>query len=149
MKGDCRPPNNSNAAASGSTVTTNMTEEVKLDPKKWKKKQRRPSVSESEMEPRTSKRARTTTHSYKEVKEHQRSDFMQTVDFESFHGFIENEMDALVAVEGTIHDKGRFPPFLGNSEDMASVRIRSGTVIVIPENGPSVKRWRVSFVLIL
>ncbi|KAJ3280850.1 hypothetical protein HDU79_011313, partial [Rhizoclosmatium sp. JEL0117] len=38
--------------------------------------------------------------------------------------------------------KGVLPAFRGNSDDMASVKVRSGTVIVMPEKGLSVKRWR-------
>ncbi|ORY40375.1 hypothetical protein BCR33DRAFT_363167 [Rhizoclosmatium globosum] len=60
--------------------------------------------------------------------------------FETYHGFIEDPVDAVYVVQGTL--KGVLPAFRGNSDDMASVKVRSGTVIVMPEKGLSVKRWR-------
>ncbi|KAJ3279704.1 hypothetical protein HDU79_000370, partial [Rhizoclosmatium sp. JEL0117] len=60
--------------------------------------------------------------------------------FETYHGFIDDPVDAVYVVQGTL--KGVLPAFRGNSDDMASVKVRSGTVIVMPEKGLSVKRWR-------
>ncbi|ORY30154.1 hypothetical protein BCR33DRAFT_570673 [Rhizoclosmatium globosum] len=49
-------------------------------------------------------------------------------------------MDALFVVQGTVF--GKLTPFAGTAEEMARIRIRSGTVIVMAENSPFVKRWR-------
>ncbi|KAJ3228506.1 hypothetical protein HDU78_009750 [Chytriomyces hyalinus] len=58
----------------------------------------------------------------------------------SFFGFIENPMDALLVIEGCVRSNLR--QFTGSAADMARIPIRSGTVIVIPENSVFVKRWR-------
>ncbi|KAJ3013010.1 UNVERIFIED_CONTAM: hypothetical protein HDU68_000919, partial [Siphonaria sp. JEL0065] len=59
---------------------------------------------------------------------------------ETYFGFIEDEMDAIFVIEGTV--QGLLEPFRGTTEDMANVIIKSGTVIVVPEKGSLVKRWR-------
>ncbi|KAJ3287253.1 hypothetical protein HDU79_005845 [Rhizoclosmatium sp. JEL0117] len=58
----------------------------------------------------------------------------------TYHGFIEDAMDALFVVQGTI--LGTLSAFVGTAEDMAKVEVRSGTVIVMAENNPYLKRWR-------
>ncbi|ORY30139.1 hypothetical protein BCR33DRAFT_570282 [Rhizoclosmatium globosum] len=88
-----------------------------------------------------SKRQRTSTKSYKEVNEDSKNN-QKTVLFETYHGYIEDPMDALYVVQGTV--LGKLTPFAGTAEEMAQIRIRSGTVIVMAENSPFVKRWRVS-----
>ncbi|ORY38137.1 hypothetical protein BCR33DRAFT_720849 [Rhizoclosmatium globosum] len=60
--------------------------------------------------------------------------------FESFYGFIEDPMDALHVIEGCV--RGVLKPFSGSSIDMARVNIRSGTVIVVPDNSIHVRRWK-------
>ncbi|KAJ3078948.1 hypothetical protein HDU99_000258 [Rhizoclosmatium hyalinum] len=60
---------------------------------------------------------------------------------QTYYGFIEDAMDALFVVQGAI--LGVLPAFTGTAEDMANVDVRSGTVIVMAENNPYLKRWRV------
>ncbi|KAJ3284410.1 hypothetical protein HDU79_008246 [Rhizoclosmatium sp. JEL0117] len=59
---------------------------------------------------------------------------------QTYHGFIEDAMDALFVVQGAI--LGVLSAFTGTAEDMANVDVRSGTVIVMAENNPYLKRWR-------
>ncbi|KAI9330623.1 Gti1/Pac2 family-domain-containing protein [Obelidium mucronatum] len=63
--------------------------------------------------------------------------------YETFFGFIEDAMDALLVMEGCT--RGLLQRFPGNGIDMANVKIRSGTVIVVSEEGTDVKRWRDGF----
>ncbi|KAJ3284409.1 hypothetical protein HDU79_008245 [Rhizoclosmatium sp. JEL0117] len=77
---------------------------------------------------------------YKEGKPDLRSDIAKIVLFETYHGFIEDPLDAVYVVQGTL--EGVLPAFKGNAEEMASIKVRSGTVIVMPEKGLTVKRWR-------
>ncbi|KAJ3279277.1 hypothetical protein HDU79_000740, partial [Rhizoclosmatium sp. JEL0117] len=67
-------------------------------------------------------------------------DLLKTVLFETYHGFIEDPLDAVYVVQGTL--EGVLPAFRGNSDDMACIKVRSGTVIVMPETGLTVRRWR-------
>ncbi|KAI9330624.1 Gti1/Pac2 family-domain-containing protein [Obelidium mucronatum] len=63
---------------------------------------------------------------------------------ETFYGYIQNPVDALYVIEGTI--RGVLNSFAkSGTTDMQGVLIRSGTVIVLPEiesGCSSVKRWR-------
>jgi hypothetical protein len=88
------------------------------------------------------KRTIKITPTWVEVVEANSQEFVQTVLFETYHGFIEDVMDALLVVQAVITD--HLKGFAGDTEDMASVKVRSGSVIVIAENSPYVKRWRVS-----
>ncbi|KAJ3349096.1 hypothetical protein HDU83_000789 [Entophlyctis luteolus] len=59
---------------------------------------------------------------------------------ESYYGFVDNEVDALLLVEATI--SGTLRAFSGSAVDIARLRIRSGTVLVISESCRLVKRWK-------
>ncbi|KAI9330625.1 Gti1/Pac2 family-domain-containing protein [Obelidium mucronatum] len=93
--------------------------------------------------PATRSRARSSRRAKQTISKSNSGD---TVDLqgsfqhETYYGFIEDEMDALMVIEGTIH--GVLTPFTGTAEDMADVEVKSGTVIIVPEKGSLVKRWR-------
>ncbi|KAJ3193926.1 hypothetical protein HDU82_002627, partial [Entophlyctis luteolus] len=65
-------------------------------------------------------------------------DYLETG--ESYYGFVDNQVDALLLVEATI--AGTIPAFSGSAIDVARLRIRSGTVLVISESCRLVKRWK-------
>ncbi|KAJ3067806.1 hypothetical protein HDU98_008988 [Podochytrium sp. JEL0797] len=61
--------------------------------------------------------------------------------FETFYGFLEDPMDALFVIEGCV--RGELEAFRGTAREMARVDLRSGTVIVVPDDSVHIKRWRV------
>ncbi|KAI9330626.1 Gti1/Pac2 family-domain-containing protein [Obelidium mucronatum] len=147
VAGDGAQTYNGNQLASHDNSSSSPNRDMKSSPK-LKRSKRKSTIEQSrgddheaiESTSGRSKRVRTTTKSYKEVSETFKEPIAKTSNFETFYGFIENEMDALLVVQGTIH--GVLKAFKGDADDMASVKVRSGTVIVMPENGTSVKRWR-------
>ncbi|KAJ3353140.1 hypothetical protein HDU83_007120 [Entophlyctis luteolus] len=58
---------------------------------------------------------------------------------ETYFGFVEDDLDAILLVEASIANE--LPLFSGNSVAMAMLRVRSGTVVVLPEGSRFLKRW--------
>ncbi|KAI9339028.1 Gti1/Pac2 family-domain-containing protein [Obelidium mucronatum] len=61
-------------------------------------------------------------------------------DHETFFGYIKHPTDALLVIEACI--KGHLRPFDKPPTEMASLPIRSGTVMVLTDSSNGVKRWR-------
>ncbi|KAJ3202958.1 hypothetical protein HDU82_006952 [Entophlyctis luteolus] len=61
---------------------------------------------------------------------------------ETYFGFVEDDLDAILLVEASIANE--LPLFSGNSVAMAMLRVRSGTVVVLPEGSRFLKRWMIA-----
>ncbi|KAJ3203694.1 hypothetical protein HDU82_006374 [Entophlyctis luteolus] len=59
---------------------------------------------------------------------------------ESYFGFVDDEVDALILVESML--QRRINAFSGSAVDMARLQIRSGSVFVVPESSRYAKRWK-------
>ncbi|KAJ3202674.1 hypothetical protein HDU82_007188, partial [Entophlyctis luteolus] len=64
---------------------------------------------------------------------------VQIVDGESYFGFIDDEVDALIVIEATII--ALLKPFPGTAAALTNLRVRSGSVFVIPESSQFARRW--------
>ncbi|KAJ3062688.1 hypothetical protein HDU98_001442 [Podochytrium sp. JEL0797] len=87
-----------------------------------------------------SKRTQAAGRTYQETRDFNKSEIVKNVTFETYHGFIEDPIDAQYVVEGVILK--RLLPFAGNAQDMASIQMKSGGVVVMPENNQFLVRWR-------
>ncbi|KAJ3384640.1 hypothetical protein HDU84_002816, partial [Entophlyctis sp. JEL0112] len=59
---------------------------------------------------------------------------------ETYFGHVDDEADALTLIEAA--RKNLISAFSGTSVDMAQLKVRSGSVIVVPETCRFVKRWK-------
>ncbi|KAJ3379499.1 hypothetical protein HDU84_006618 [Entophlyctis sp. JEL0112] len=64
---------------------------------------------------------------------------VQIADGESYFGFIDDEVDALIVIEATII--ALLKPFPGTAAALTNLRVRSGSVFVIPESSQFARRW--------
>ncbi|ORY30101.1 hypothetical protein BCR33DRAFT_772272 [Rhizoclosmatium globosum] len=67
------------------------------------------------------------------------SDTTGLASFETYNGFIDDPLDAMILIESIVLRK--LKPYSGHKGESGSIRVRNGSVIVIPEDSP-LKRWR-------